>query len=199
MGSSKNKYKNKHTRSTSSSLPLQNKMASTRPAGHSISSAAAELSRIHSLAQPPDTTPAHEDLLFPPLSRRHRKSSSDNSHHHRHRHAARLALSSLLHDSGTSGHFGLGLGIQRRGFGMGLDIDARRNESFESAGASAGAAEAAGTSESKAASGTSGLKQLAKELPRQLGRAYLGNEVLRDSLAVAAGMRGRKKEGGFSV
>ncbi|KFX87121.1 hypothetical protein V490_08524, partial [Pseudogymnoascus sp. VKM F-3557] len=187
MGSSKNKYKSKHTRSTSSSLPPQNKMSSTRPAGHSISSAAAELSRIHSLAQPPDTTPAHEDLLFPPLSRQHRTRSSDNSHHHRHRHAARLALSSLLHDSGTSGHFGLGLGIQRRGFGMGLDIDARRNESFESGGASADAAGApGGADESNPASGTSGLKQLAKELPRQLGRAYLGNEVLRDSLAVAA-------------
>ena len=119
MGSSHKKHKK--IRSTpsnaiSNTLNLNGQMPSTsttHPAGHSISTAAAELSRIHSLAQAPDTTPESQD---PAPSRRHRYHSSDSrgSHiHHQRRHAARMALSSLLHDSGTSGHFGLGLEIGR--------------------------------------------------------------------------------------
>ncbi|KFY82916.1 hypothetical protein V500_10257, partial [Pseudogymnoascus sp. VKM F-4518 (FW-2643)] len=130
-------------------------MASTHNAGQSISQAAAELSRVYSLAQPPDTdTAGDQDLSLP----RKKKEKSSDSHvhshtHHQRRHAAKLALSSLLHESGTSGHFGLGLGlgIQRRNFGLDLGVDTGRNEGGE-------------------ASGSGGLKQLAKEVPRQLAR-----------------------------
>ncbi|OBT89674.1 hypothetical protein VE02_01820 [Pseudogymnoascus sp. 03VT05] len=175
--------KHKPTRSTSSDTPL---------AGASISSAAAELSRIHSLAQAPDIpTAADQDLN---LSKRHRDRSLDShTHtHHRHRHAARLALSSLLHESGTSGHFGLGLGIHRRNFGLDLDVDGKKNEGGEGGGTQAG---------------TEMLKQLVKEVPRQLasevpkqiGRYLDGRGEVRDEVAVGVGVKTKKTEVGVRV
>ena len=152
MGSSHKKHKHKHNRSAnaSSSLNVQGNMASNHPAGQSISQAAAELSRVYSLAQPPDTdTAGYQDQS---LSRKKKEKSTDSHTHHQRRHAAKLALSSLLHESGTSGHFGLGLGIQRRNFGLDLGVDTGHSEGGESRGAAAG------------------LKQLAREVPRQLAR-----------------------------
>ncbi|KFZ08686.1 hypothetical protein V501_05841, partial [Pseudogymnoascus sp. VKM F-4519 (FW-2642)] len=139
--------KHKQNLSASSDTPL---------AGNSISSAAAELSRIHSLAQPPDIpTAADQDLNLSARQQRDRSLDSHSHGHHRHRHAARQALSSLLHESGTSGHFGLGLGIHRRNFGLDLGVDAKQNEGGESSGSGAQA-------------GTEMLKQLVKEVPRQI-------------------------------
>ncbi|ELR05995.1 hypothetical protein GMDG_01956 [Pseudogymnoascus destructans 20631-21] len=184
--------KHKHNRSASSDTPTN--QSSTHHAGNSISSAAAELSRIHSLAQPPDIpTPADQDLK--PSKRQRDRSIDSHTHghsHHRHRHAARLALSSLLHESGTSGHFGLGLGIQRRGFGLDLDVDAKKNEGGESSGVLAG---------------TERLKQLVKEVPRQLasevpkqvGRYLEGRGEVRDEVAVGVGVRTRGTEVGVRV
>ncbi|OBT77128.1 hypothetical protein VF21_05083 [Pseudogymnoascus sp. 05NY08] len=173
--------KHKHTHSTSSDTPL---------AGASISSAAAELSRIHSLAQAPDVpTAADQDLN---LSKRHRDRSLDSHSRHRHRHAARLALSSLLHESGTSGHFGLGLGIHRRNFGLNLDVDGKKNEGGEPSGAQAG---------------TEMLKQMVKDVPRQIatevpkqiGRYLDGRGEVRDEVAVGVGVKTKKTEVGVRV
>ncbi|OBT44246.1 hypothetical protein VE00_05436 [Pseudogymnoascus sp. WSF 3629] len=177
--------KHKHNRSASSDTPQ---------AGHSISSAAAELSRIHSLAQAPDIpTAADQDLN---LSKRHRDRSIDShSHtHHQRRHAARLALSSLLHESGTSGHFGLGLGIHRRNFGLDLDVDGKKNEGGDGGGSSG------------AQAGTEMLKQIVKEVPRQIasevpkqvGR-YLEEGRRRDEVGVGVGVRTRGTEVGVRV
>ncbi|OBT99710.1 hypothetical protein VE01_02066 [Pseudogymnoascus verrucosus] len=185
MGPSK---KHKQNLSASSNTPL---------AGNSISGAAAELSRIHSLAQPPDIpTAADQDLNLSARQQRDRSldshSQNHHHHHHRHRHAARQALSSLLHESGTSGHFGLGLGIHRRNFGLDLDVDGKKNEGGEASGATPG---------------TEMLKQLvrdvprqiASEVPKQIGRYLDGRGEVRDEVAVGVGVKTRGTEVGVRV
>ncbi|KAL5344550.1 hypothetical protein ACLOAV_010533 [Pseudogymnoascus australis] len=190
MGSPK---KPKHNRSTaaSSSLATQPEKPSTQPAGYSLSTAAAELSRVYSLAQPLDAPTAADHDLF---ARKHKeKSSGSHSHHHARRHAARKALSSLLHESGTSGHFGLGLGIQRRNFGLDLGVDAGRNEGGEDTGTTARLKQFA---ESSAGAG---LKQIAMEVPRQLGRYLEGGGGKKDGVAVGVGVRTRGTGVGVNV
>ncbi|KFY51085.1 hypothetical protein V496_08966 [Pseudogymnoascus sp. VKM F-4515 (FW-2607)] len=181
MGSHK---KHKHNRSTaaSSSLATQPEKPSAQPAGYSLSTAAAELSRVYSLAQPPDVPTAADHDLF---ARKHKEKSSGS-------HAARKALSSLLHESGTSGHFGLGLGIQRRNFGLDLGVDTARNEGGEDTGTTARLKQFA---ESSAGAG---LNQIAMEVPRQLGR-YLEGGGKRDGVAVGVGVRTKGTEVGVNV
>ncbi|KFY30233.1 hypothetical protein V494_08210, partial [Pseudogymnoascus sp. VKM F-4513 (FW-928)] len=150
--------RNRHPLSSSlrpSSPPAQ-------PAGYHISNVATELSRLHASLNSPATR--HKDtgsVSKKDLKRSKKQERSSSGHvHHQRRNAARQALSSLIHESGTAGHFGLGLGIQRKNFGLGLDVEAKKNE---------------GASEGLKQLPKEITRQLAKEVPKQVGR-YLDGE-----------------------